>query len=264
MRIGDILKEQKEMQLKGNLYHYTQIIMAYNSNRIEGSCLTEDETRYIYETNTIGLLDEKKTVNVDDIIETINHFRAFDYMVDNYDKELTADMIKQFHYYLKRNTSDEKKSWFKVGDYKLVENIVGDITTVAPKDVEQAMDSLLNSYKQIKPEVTDIIEFHYNFEKIHPFQDGNGRVGRLIMFKECLKNDITPFVIDAEHDWYYKRGLKEFSKQKGYLVDTCLSAQDKYAAVVNNLASFFKVDDGENKKLNFPKKKKDKGYDIGM
>lgn len=236
MDLGVFLKEQKEMQLKGNLYHFTQVNMAYNSNRIEGSQLTADETRYIYETKTIGLLDKEKTIKVDDIIETVNHFKVFDFMLDNYDKPLDLEMIKHFHYLIKRGTSDEAKSWFNVGDYKLLGNAVGDdMATVDPENVAKAMDELMEKYSDIeKPTVEDIIAFHYEFESIHPFQDGNGRVGRIIMFKECLKNNIMPFIIDEKHKLYYYRGLKEFTKVKGFLTDTCLSAQDDYEVAVKH------------------------------
>lgn len=234
MDIGLFLKEQKEICLKGNLYHYTQINMAYNSNRIEGSSLTEDETRYIYETNTIGLTNNKDAIKVDDVIETVNHFKLFDYMLETYNQSLNADMIKHFHYLIKRGTSQERLSWFKVGEYKMLANEVGDISTADPSEVADKMDSLLQQYNKIEnPNIEDIIAFHYNFERIHPFQDGNGRVGRMIMFKECLKNGITPFIIDEKHKGYYYRGLREFSKVKGYLIDTCLSAQDNYTLVVD-------------------------------
>lgn len=230
--VGEILREQKGMKLKGNLYHFTQINMAYNSNRIEGSELTEDETRYIYDTNTIGLTD--KTVKVDDIIETANHFKMFDYMLEHYEDKINSDMLKQFHYLLKRSTSDESLSWFKVGEYKLLENEVGGMETSSPEAVAENIERLIKEYNS-KDDigVEDIIEFHVRFERIHPFQDGNGRVGRIIMFKECLKNNIMPFIIDDKHKLYYYRGLKEFDSQKGYLIDTCLSAQDHYEMVVD-------------------------------
>lgn len=227
------LLEEKEMKLKGSLYHLTQIKLAYNSNRIEGSNLSEDQTRYIYETNTINV-DTDNTVNIDDIIETINHFSCFDYMLENADVQLSENMIKEFHRILKRNTSDERKEWFRVGDYKLRPNMVGDIETTEPKNVSSEMDNLLFSYNKLENiSIKDIIDFHYKFESIHAFQDGNGRVGRIIMFKECLKNDIMPFIIDNEHKLFYYRGLKEYKLKKGYLTDTCLSSQDKYEALVS-------------------------------
>ena len=232
--ILDILREQKEMRLKGNLYHITQVNFAYNTNHIEGSTLTEEQTRYIYETNTLVLEDGNKQANVDDIIETANHFKLVDYMLDVTDKELTIDMIKEFHKILKTGTSDERKSWFNVGEYKKLENEVAGQATTKPEDVESAMAKLLNNYNSLST-VTfeDIVKFHKDFESIHPFQDGNGRVGRIIMFKECLKNNITPFIILDKDKMYYYRGLKEYDTEKGYLVDTCLNAQDQYQVLID-------------------------------
>lgn len=224
----NLLREEKSMKLKGGLYHQTQVKLAYNSNRIEGSKLSEDQTRYIYETNTIAI-EKEEAVSIDDIMETINHFQCFDYMVDIADQKLSEDMIKNFHKILKSNTSDSRKEWFNVGDYKMKPNMIGDQKTVAPSKVKGEMAKLLINYNQIS-NITfeDIIEFHYEFESIHPFQDGNGRVGRMIMFKECLKNGVDPFIIDEQHKLFYYRGLKEFSKERGYLIDTCYSAQDRY------------------------------------
>ena len=233
-KILDILREQKEMHLKGNLYHITQINFAYNTNHIEGSTLTEEQTRYIYETNTLVLEDGNEQANVDDIIETANHFKLVDYMLDVADKPLTADMIKEFHKILKTGTSDERKSWFNVGDYKKLENEVAGQATTKPKDVEGAITKLLAEYNSLtKITFETIVKFHKDFETIHPFQDGNGRIGRIIMFKECLKNDITPFIILDKDKMYYYRGLKEYDTEKGYLVDTCLNAQDQYQALVD-------------------------------
>lgn len=233
-RILDILREQKEMKLKGNLYHITQVNFAYNTNHIEGSTLTEEQTRYIYETNTLVLENGNEQANVDDIIETANHFKLVDYMLNVADKPLTADMIKEFHKILKTGTSDERKSWFNVGDYKNLENEVAGQPTTKPEDVKDAVETLLNNYNSLST-VTfeDIVKFHKDFETIHPFQDGNGRVGRIIMFKECLKNDITPFIILDKDKMYYYRGLKEYNTEKGYLVDTCLNAQDQYQALID-------------------------------
>ena len=232
-RLLERLLEEKEMKLKGGLYHQTQIKLAYNSNRIEGSRLSEDQTRYIYETNTVNM-EEDEAASVDDIIETVNHFSCFDYMLVHADEELTEEMIKEFHRLLKRNTSDERKEWFRVGDYKARPNVVGDMKTTAPAKVGGEIQKLLTDYHQKKDvKVEDIVDFHYRFESIHPFQDGNGRVGRIIMFKECLKNDILPFIIDHEHKLFYYRGLKEYKTEKGYLMDTCLSAQDQYEAMVS-------------------------------
>ena len=237
-RLLERLLEEKEMKLKGGLYHQTQIKLAYNSNRIEGSRLSEDQTRYIYETNTVNM-EPEEAVNVDDIIETVNHFSCFDYMLTYADEELTEEMIKDFHRLLKRNTSDERKDWFRVGDYKTRPNVVGDMETTAPSKVRGEIKKLLVDYDKKKDiKVEDIIEFHHQFESIHPFQDGNGRVGRIIMFKECLKNDILPFIIDHEYKYFYYRGLKEYKTEKGYLSDTCLSAQDQY----NNMVEYFYPD----------------------
>lgn len=229
----ELLQEEMEMKLRGSLYHQTQIKLAYNSNRIEGSRLSEDQTRYIFETNTINV-ESEETASVDDIMETVNHFSCFDYMLTYAKQKLTEDMIKEFHRILKRNTSDERKEWFRVGDYKARPNMVGDIKTVAPGQVESEMEKLLTAYHQKQNiSIENIVDFHHKFESIHPFQDGNGRVGRIIMFKECLKNDILPFIIDHEHKLFYYRGLKEYNSEKGYLMDTCLSAQDRYEALVS-------------------------------
>lgn len=234
INVLEVLREQKEMKLKGNLYHNTQIIFAYNTNHIEGSKLTEDQTRYIYETNT--LLTEKESItNLDDIIETSNHFKLVDYMLDIADKELTEDMIKEFHKILKEGTSDSRKEWFAVGDYKKLPNEVGGLKTTDPKNVERDMKKLLDWYKNIKKiTINEIIEFHAKFEKIHPFQDGNGRIGRIIAFKECLKYNIVPFIILDKDKLFYYRGLNQYqtNKEKGYLIDTCLNAQDQYTEMI--------------------------------
>ena len=234
INILEVLREQKSMKLKGNLYHNTQIIFAYNTNHIEGSKLTEDQTRYIYETNT--LLTEKESItNLDDIIEAANHFKLVDYMIDIADKELTEDMIKEFHKILKEGTSDSRKEWFAVGDYKRLTNEVGGLKTTEPKNVERDMKKLLDWYKNIKKiTINEIIEFHAKFEKIHPFQDGNGRIGRIIAFKECLRNNIVPFIILDKDKLFYYRGLNQYqtNKEKGYLVDTCLNAQDQYTKLI--------------------------------
>lgn len=224
-------REEKRIKLKGGIYHQTQVKLAYNSNHIEGSRLTEEQTRYIYETNTIGIGNEP--ARIDDIMETVNHFQCFDYMLDCADAFLTENIIKQFHAILKANTLDSRLEWFNVGDYKQRPNMVGDSKTTPPSKVKKEMQGLLFAYQQ-KEDITfeDIVEFHYHFEKIHPFQDGNGRVGRLIMFKECLKYNIVPFIIGEMHKLYYYRGLKEFDVEKGYLMDTCLSAQDKYKEIL--------------------------------
>ena len=234
INILEVLREQKELKLKGNLYYNTQIAFTYNTNHIEGSTLTEEQTRYIYETNTV-LFESNTIANVNDIIETTNHFKLIDYMLDIADKKLTENIIKEFHRILKEGTLDSRKDWFNVGQYKNLPNTVGDIKTTAPKDVEKDMQKLLLWYNDIKKvTIKDIIEFHAKFEKIHPFQDGNGRIGRLIIFKECLKNNIIPFIILDKDKLFYYRGLKEYqlNKEKGYLIDTCLNAQDQYIKMV--------------------------------
>ena len=223
----DILQNEKVKQYSGGIYHRTQIDLTYNSNHIEGSCLTHDQTRYIFETNTIGI--ENEVLNVDDVIETVNHFRCIDMIIDYATGTLTEKFIKKLHLTLKSGTSDSRKDWFAVGDYKKLPNEVGGMETVLPEDVAESMKELLKEYN-IKKEkkFEDILEFHVRFERIHPFQDGNGRVGRLIMFKECLKYNIVPFIIEDNLKMFYYRGLKEWDREKGYLTDTCLTAQDKY------------------------------------
>ena len=223
----DILQEEKAGKYSGGIYHKTQISLTYNSNHMEGSRLTQDQTRYIFETNTIGI--EKEAVNVDDVIETVNHFRCVDWIIDHANARLTQKNIKELHRILKSGTSDSRKDWFAVGDYKKVPNEVGGRETTPPEKVAGEIKALLEQYHR-KEENTlkDILDFHVQFERIHPFQDGNGRVGRLILFKECLKNNIVPFIIEDTLKMYYYRGLKEWDEEKGYLMDTCLSAQDQY------------------------------------
>ena len=223
----DILQEEKRSRYSGGIYHKTQIDLTYNSNHIEGSRLTHDQTRYIFETNTIGVQDE--ALNVDDVIETINHFRCIDLMIDCANEVLSEKFIKELHFTLKSGTSDSRKEWFAVGNYKKMPNEVGGMETALPEEVADKMKNLLIEYRS-KTEKTfdDILDFHVKFERIHPFQDGNGRVGRLIMFKECLKYNIVPFIIDESLKMYYYRGLKEWNKKRGYLRDTCLTAQDQY------------------------------------
>lgn len=234
INVLEVLREQKEMGLKGNLYHNTQIIFAYNTNHIEGSKLTEDQTRYIYETNTI-LFEEETIASVDDILETANHFKLVDYMLDVANESLTEEMIKKFHKILKEGTIDSRKDWFNVGEYKKLANEAGAMSTSSPKQTPKDMQKLMQWYNSLT-EVTiqDIIEFHARFEKIHPFQDGNGRIGRMIMFKECLKNNIIPFIILDKDKLFYYRGLKEYQNktEKGYLIDTCLNAQDQYTKMI--------------------------------
>jgi len=222
------LKEEKDAKRKGGLYHKTQVNLAYNSNRIEGSKLTEEQTRCIFETRTIGFKDQE-AVPVDDIIETSNHFVAFDYLLDTMDRPVSNDLIRELHKILKTSTSDATNDWFKVGEWKQHPNEVGGTATTLPQNVETDMNKLHEWYHSLSGIVFEnIVEYHYRFEKIHPFQDGNGRVGRLVMFRECLKNDIIPFIIDDDHKQFYYRGLQEFAQARGYLMDTCLSAQDVY------------------------------------
>lgn len=228
----DILKEQKVSKYSGGIYHKTQINLTYNSNHIEGSCLSHDQTRYIFETNTIGL--ENEVLNVDDILETANHFRCIDMIIDHAKDVLSEKFIKELHFVLKNGTSDSRKEWFVVGDYKKIPNEVGGMNTTLPEEVAQRMKELLKEYNDKKEKLfEDILDFHVRFERIHPFQDGNGRVGRLILFKECLKYNIVPFIIDDHLKKFYYRGLKEWDYEKGYLIDTCLSAQDKYKAYLD-------------------------------
>ena len=223
----NVLKEQKDCKLSGGIYHKTQIELTYNSNHIEGSTLTHDQTRYIFETNTIGFSGE--AINVDDVVETANHFKCVDYIIDNALKPISESMIKHLHLILKNGTSDSRKNWFMVGDYKKLPNEVGGEKTCSPEKVKQEIKKLLENYNSIKNKTLEnILNFHKNFESIHPFQDGNGRVGRLLMFKECLANNIVPFIIDEYHKMFYYRGLKEWENEKGFLLDTCLSCQDKY------------------------------------
>ncbi|MGN0812325.1 MAG: Fic family protein [Candidatus Coproplasma sp.] len=233
------LKEEMDGKISGGLYHETQVRLTYNSNRIEGSRLSEEQTRLIFETNTIGAEDG---VPVDDIIETSNHFRAIDYVIANAEEELTEEFIKEVHRILKTATSDSRIAWFRVGEYKSKPNTVGGQATVPPSKVQGEMQKLLKWYVQL-PSVNfeNIVEFHFRFEKIHPFQDGNGRVGRLIAFKECLRNDIVPFIIEDRKKMFYYRGLREWNNERGFLVETCLDGQDTYKA----LLKYFEIDCNE-------------------
>lgn len=230
------LREQKETRLKGGIYHRTQVDLTYNSNHIEGSRLTHDQTRYIFETNTIGITNE--TVNVDDVVETVNHFRCIDYIIDHAEEKLTENLVKQLHQMLKTGTSDSRKDWFAVGDYKRLPNEVGGQETCPPQEVHRQIKALLADYNAIKQKTfEDILDFHVRFEQIHPFQDGNGRVGRLLMFKECLANRIVPFIITDDLKLFYYRGLHEWGHINGFLTDTCLTAQDQY----KSLLDYFKI-----------------------
>ena len=227
-----MLREQKQMKLKGSIYHRTQIDLTYNSNHIEGSRLTHEQTRHIFETNTLGI--SEGSVNVDDIIETTNHFRCIDVIIDRAGEKLSDSFIKELHYMLKSGTSDSRKDWFAVGEYKRLPNEVGGQETCLPEDVSKEMKVLLKEYNAKKQKsFDDILDFHHRFERIHPFQDGNGRVGRLIMFKECMANGHIPFIITDELKWFYYRGLQQWPGIKGYLRDTCLTAQDKYKAMMD-------------------------------
>ncbi len=247
------LREEKDYRIPGGIYHELQVRMTYNSNHIEGSQLSEDQTRRIFETNTIGSeenldgdgankSENKGTVvganastaiRVDDIVETVNHFRAIDYCIDVAEESLSEDIIKHLHLLLKRGTSDELLPWFSVGDYKLRANVVGGVQTCEPKKVHKEISKLLAEYlAKTDLQLEDIVDFHYRFERIHPFQDGNGRVGRLIAFKECLKHNIVPFIIEDRKKYYYYRGLKEYSNERGFLVETCYDGQDTFRALL--------------------------------
>lgn len=230
------LREEKDFGISGGIYHELQIRMTYNSNHIEGSRLNEEQTRHIFETNT---LFSEEAVSVDDIIETVNHFRAIDYCIEMAEEALTEEIIKRLHYLLKSRTKDETLSWFNVGEYKIRPNVVGGIETSSPSNVANDIQQLLTKYHE-KKQITfeDIVEFHFQFEKIHPFQDGNGRVGRLIAFKECLKHQVIPFIIEDKKKFYYYRGLKEFLTNPNYLIDTCYDGQD----TMKRLLEYFQVE----------------------
>jgi Fic family protein len=230
-RLRDMLLAQRRTQMKGGIYHFNQIDLAYNSNRIEGSKLTREQTRYIFETKTIDGL-----APVNDVIETVNHFRLFDYMLDNLVNALTSEKMKEYHRILKTGTFDAEQDWFVVGDWKKLENEIGDTKTVLPDEVDAAISSLLALYSQNRElSFDDILDFHYRFESIHPFQDGNGRIGRMIMFEQCLQNGILPFIILDDDKYFYYRGLKEYQTEKGFLHGTCRSFQDKYYAVYKGM-----------------------------
>ena len=228
----DILQEEKSSGYAGGIYHKTQIELTYNSNHIEGSSLTHEQTRYIFETNTIDV--ENGSIDVDDVIETANHFRLVSLIIDNAKSTLTQEIIKELHLLLKNGTSDSRKDWFAVGDYKKLPNEVGGMNTTLPEEVPEKMKELLDEYNaKEEKSLDDVLDFHVKFEKIHPFQDGNGRVGRLIMFKECLKYNIIPFIIEDDMKMFYYRGLAEWETEKGYLRDTCLTAQGRYKAYLD-------------------------------
>ena len=230
------LRQEKECRLKGGIYHRTQIDLTYNSNHIEGSRLTKEQTRYIFETNTLGVTTE--STRIDDILETVNHFRCIDYIIDHATEKITEPHMKQLHSMLKHNTSDSLKSWFAVGDYKRLPNEVGGEETALPQDVHKRMKALLAAYNANQTiTFDDILDFHVQFERIHPFQDGNGRVGRLLMFWQCLQNNIEPFIITEELRMFYYRGLQNWGQVNGYLRDTCLTAQDEY----KKLMEYFRI-----------------------
>ena len=230
------LREEKETRLKGGIYHRTQIDLTYNSNHIEGSRLTKEQTRYIFETNTLGITTEN--TRVDDIMETVNHFRCIDYIIDHATDRITEPHIKHLHRILKTNTSDSQKPWFAVGDYKHLPNEVGGEETALPKEVHARMKELLSTYNSLKhAQIEDVLDFHVRFERIHPFQDGNGRVGRLLLFWQCLQNNIVPFIITEDLRLYYYRGIQNWGHTNGYLTDICLTAQDNFKALLD----YFKI-----------------------
>lgn len=230
------LSAERRAKISGGIYHKVQIEFTYNSNHIEGSRLTHDQTRYIFETNTIGI--GGGSVKVDDIVETANHFRCIDLIIENAKRPISEALIKELHRTLKNGTTDARQDWFAVGDYKRLPNTVGNMDTTLPEDVPQKIQELLFEYNAKKEKTfDDLLDFHYKFECIHPFQDGNGRVGRLLLFKDCLKHDIVPFIIDEKLKLFYYRGLKEWNHERGYLRDTCLTAQDKFKRYLD----YFKV-----------------------
>ncbi|MCM1579080.1 MAG: Fic family protein [Ruminococcus sp.] len=232
----EILAAEKKAGRRGGIYHKIQVDMTYNSNHMEGSRLTHDQTRYIYETNTIGF--ETEAVNVDDIVETVNHFRCIDIVIDNAEKKLSEKLIKELHGVLKSGTADSRRDWFAVGKYKMMPNEVGGMETALPEETEEKMKELLSRYdRKNSHTLDDIADFHFEFERIHPFQDGNGRIGRLIMFKECLNNNIVPFIIGEDLKLFYYRGLREWKNEKGYLTDTILTAQDRFKVYLK----YFKI-----------------------
>ena len=238
-----ILRREDRLRVKGGIYHKVQVDFTYNSNHIEGSRLTEDQTRYIYETNTVGALKKYEGVRVDDVVETANHFRCIDYIIENANRRVSERMIKNLHFILKNGTSNSLEDWFAVGAYKKMPNEVGGQETTAPEKVSEAMRRLLKKYRARKVlDLKDLLDFHYEFEKIHPFQDGNGRVGRLILFKECLRLNIVPFIIDEDLKMYYYQGLKEWREEPGYLVETCLAGQDKFRKYLE----YYRIKPGES------------------
>lgn len=234
-----VLRFEDAHSIAGGIYHKVQIELTYNSNHIEGSRLSHDQTRYIFETNTVGLEHKFAGVRADDVVETANHFRCIDFIIENANRKITENMIKKLHFILKNGTSDSRLDWFAVGEYKKMPNEVGGQMTTAPEDVAREMARLLKKYRRRKVlELDDLLAFHHDFESIHPFQDGNGRVGRLILFKECLRLNIVPFIIDDEHKMFYYRGLREWKNTPGYLRDTCLAMQDQFKQYLD----YFKIE----------------------
>ena len=232
-KILQVLREEKELKLSGGLYHELQVRMTYNSNHIEGNKLSEDQTRLIFETNTLNV---GEGIPVDDVLETVHHFRAIDYVIDIAEDELTEDIIKHLHYILKHDTKASTLSWFAVGDYKKRANVVGGRETSKPTEVHRHMKAIIDDYNARENiTVEDIIEFHAEFEYIHPFQDGNGRVGRLVALKECLHHNVIPFIIEDAKKNYYYRGLSEWRNGKGWLTDTCLDGQDTFVRLLDLL-----------------------------
>ena len=235
------LRFEKENLIKGGIYHRLQIDFTYNSNHMEGSTLTHDQTRFIFDTNTIAVNGTEETVKVDDIIESVNHFRCIDIVIDHAKRDLSESFIRQLHHVLKSGTSDSRKPWFNVGGYKQLENEVGGMETTHPKQVPRAMRELLLDYRKKEPKTfEDLVEFHVAFERIHPFQDGNGRIGRLILLKECLNWEIVPFIIEVQHRLYYYRGLSQWDSKRGYLIETCLSAQDFFKRTLDRFGIEYK------------------------
>ena len=229
----EVLRREDRLRSKNGIYHKVQVELTYNSNHIEGSRLTEDQTRYIFETNTVGALKKYEGIRVDDVVETANHFRCIDYIIENANRKISERMIKQLHFILKNGTSDSLEDWFAVGAYKKMPNEVGGMETTSPEQVGQEMQKLLKKYRARKVlDLRDLLDFHYEFERIHPFQDGNGRVGRLILFKECLRLNIIPFIIGEDLKLFYYRGLKEWRKEPGFLIETCRAGQDRFKRIL--------------------------------